>query len=321
MHRLLVTSLAALALLATGLVAGYAAGTGTVEPPPRIAFLANGRVPADALAAGPIAGRLGAPLYTTEADALVTEAVAGLVAYDPAIVIVLGGPVAIADDVLEELSDATGLPLLSAGDVGTGTEGIVRVAGDTRFGTAQAVNELIQTFNPAFLPVDATAVDADQVDGLEADAFAPADLGLVSTVMEDSLVNVQAGELITLLTSDTTLPDTCGPGRSTTHRLFAQVTSTARAPVLDEDTLVLVEITPAEDDADATFGESDVAMARLDNTTGSSFSDFASLHTSTVLDLADGPQEIHARVRNQGSSRAVLYGARLTLVRVGFTCS
>lgn len=185
MRRLLVTMIGALSLLATGVVAGLAAGgTGTVEPPPRIAFLANGRVPADALAAGPVAGRLGAPLFTTEAERLVTDAQQGIEAFAPELVIVMGGPVAISDAVVSRLADVTALPVLDDDQVGDGVDGIVRVAGGDRFATAAAVAALVDVLRPGFLPVDATALgalaadrattagDADTLGGFGAQAFA-----------------------------------------------------------------------------------------------------------------------------------------------------
>ena len=174
MRRVLFMLVLVGSLLGTGVVAGFAAGSGTVDPPPRIAFLANGHVPADALAAGPIAGQLGAPLYTTAQARLSEPAADGLLVHAPELVVVVGGPVAIADTVVEQLSAATGLPLLAPNQVDAGIDGIVRVAGRDRFATARAVAELINRFSPGFLPVDATALgaatagDADTLDGLHA---------------------------------------------------------------------------------------------------------------------------------------------------------
>lgn len=148
--------------LAVGLgVAALAAGTGTVDPPPRIAFVARGDVAADALAVGPVAGRLGAPVFTTATTELVEAARQGLVAHDPELVIVAGGTVAITEDVRTQIAQALGLPL---GDVR-------RVDGLDRYDTARQVAALIEEFNPAFLPVDATAADADLLDGLDSTAF------------------------------------------------------------------------------------------------------------------------------------------------------
>ena len=84
--RHLLTGLVALTLIGTATVA-IAAG----DPPPRIAFVARSDNPADALAAGPIAGQLGAPLFTTPPTSLAPEAQAGLGAYGPDLVIITGG--------------------------------------------------------------------------------------------------------------------------------------------------------------------------------------------------------------------------------------
>lgn len=189
MRRAIVIVMSAIALVATGVVGAIAVGgTGTVKPPPRIAFLANGIVPADALAAGAIAGQLGAPLFTTRADTLNTDARDGITAYGPELVIVLGGPVAISEDVVAALSTATGLSVTTAVNP---TDGIVRVAGDDRFATARAVADLLADYDPAYLPVGATALgavdaeraesaatadaadDSDLLDGLDSTAFQP----------------------------------------------------------------------------------------------------------------------------------------------------
>lgn len=157
MRRTVTMIVAVAALFATGMAAGLALGPRALEPPPRIAFLANGRVPADALAAGPVAGQLGAPLFTTEASLLSTAARDGIDGYDPDLVIVLGGPVAVSDAVVQALADALGLPVLAPDQVDDGRDGVVRVAGDDRFLTAAAVADLIRAFHPAFVPADTTA--------------------------------------------------------------------------------------------------------------------------------------------------------------------
>lgn len=163
MRRLVTSVLTVIALLATGVVAGHAiGGTGTVDPPPRIAFLANGINPADAVAGGSIAGQLGAPVFTTRPDTLEDAARSGIVAYGPELVIVLGGPGAISDDVLLALSDATGLAIVPA-SASTPQAGITRVAGATRYDTAAAVADLVAAYAPAYLPVAATALEATEL--------------------------------------------------------------------------------------------------------------------------------------------------------------
>ena len=169
--------------VATGLAGALAIGGVTAaiaadpapDGPPAIAFLANGRVPADALAAGPIAGQLGAPIYTTEQHTLSPEASAALDAGDPQLVIVLGGTVAIADTVVDQVEAATGLTVT---DTPTPDGGIIRAAGANRFATATAVADLLAAYDPAYLPVGNQAVDADTVDGHDSSEFAlKSDLG------------------------------------------------------------------------------------------------------------------------------------------------
>ncbi len=159
---------ATVALLAAAGVTAAVAADPAPAPPPAIAFLANGRVPADALAAGPIAGQLGAPIYTTEQASLPDSTATALDTGDPELVIVLGGPVAISDHVIDQVETATGL---AATDQPTPAGGIVRAAGPDRFATAAAVADLLAAYDPAYLPVTAQAVDADTLDGKHASAF------------------------------------------------------------------------------------------------------------------------------------------------------
>ena len=159
MPRVLSTLTAGLAVLLLTAGIAVAVGSGPGDPPPRTAFLANGINPADALAAGSIAGQLGAPVFTTRPDVLEDAARDGLVAYAPDLLVVLGGPIAISDDVVAAVADATGLPVRDDGGVGT-DGGIVRVAGDDRYATAAEVAGLRDALNPAFLPIAATANEA-----------------------------------------------------------------------------------------------------------------------------------------------------------------
>lgn len=187
MRRTFLTLLASIVVLATGAVAGQAiGGSGVVAPPPDIAFLANGLNPADALAAGGIAGQLGAPLFTTGRDALESAARDGLIALDPDLVIILGGPAAIAESVANEVAAALGLAVTTAD---APRSGILRVAGPTRFETAAAVATLLTRYRPAYLPVGATALgaleaavaeDSVRLGGLDASAFALADRACVT---------------------------------------------------------------------------------------------------------------------------------------------
>ena len=157
------------ALLAVAGVTAAIAADPAQPPPPRIAFVANGRVPADALAAGPIAGQLGAPVYTTEQHALPDATSDALADYNPELVIIMGGTVAISDDVVNAIAAATGLPTVAPAP--PPTTGVVRAAGQDRFITATIVADLLGAYDPAYLGVDLQAVDADLLDGMDSGAF------------------------------------------------------------------------------------------------------------------------------------------------------
>ena len=133
-----------------------------VPDAPTIAFLANGRNPADALAGGPVAGGLGAPILTTETNTLSPQALQGITDAGADLVIVLGGPVAIADSVLTQLAAGTGLTVQpSTTTVSPSTRGIVRVAGTDRFDTANKAAALLSVLDPFYLPVDTIALAAE----------------------------------------------------------------------------------------------------------------------------------------------------------------
>ncbi|MFK5688600.1 cell wall-binding repeat-containing protein [Ornithinimicrobium sp. LYQ92] len=138
------------AALLGGAVATYAA-TATVDPPPRTAFLARSDVPVDALAAGPIAGRAGAPLFVTSPTSLGEHAREGLIDADPELVILAGGTGALSAAV--EAQVAAALPGVT----------VRRVSGATRSETARRFAELIDEYNPAFLPIDSTALLPDVI--------------------------------------------------------------------------------------------------------------------------------------------------------------
>lgn len=154
----------AVMVLAIGWVGvSVAAGTGTVNPPPSFAFVATAGNFPDALAAGPIAGRLGAPLFITPRDVLDDSAAAGLEKFDPDVVVIAGGLAAISqgvqDQIVALLPDAT----------------IRRAAGAGRTETALLLADVITDYDPAFLPVSATATDSDLFDGLDSTAFVRSD--------------------------------------------------------------------------------------------------------------------------------------------------
>jgi hypothetical protein len=156
--------------LLLGIIGAVAAGTGTVTPPPKIAFVTtNANVAPDALTVGPMAGRLGAPLFITNKDSLGDDVKTALVAYDAELIIVAGGPNTVTDGVLAQISAATGLAIKDIAD--TPADGIVRVFGSGRDQTAVALSELIAAYNPKFLPTDATAADSDLLDGKDSTEF------------------------------------------------------------------------------------------------------------------------------------------------------
>jgi hypothetical protein len=150
-----------LALVVSGALAGAGlaalASTGDpIDPPPRIAFVARGDVAADALAVGPVAGRLDAPVFTTPSDVLADAAREGLLDHDPDLVIIAGGPSAISAETEAQIEAALGLA----------DDRVVRAAGADRYETALQIAGLLYQYNPAFLPTDGTAVDAEHLDGL-----------------------------------------------------------------------------------------------------------------------------------------------------------
>jgi len=171
--RLVMTIAFTITALLLGIIGAVAAGTGTVTPPPKIAFVTtNANVAPDALTVGPMAGRLGAPLFITNKDTLGEDTKDALVAYGAELIIVAGGPNTVTDAVLAQISAATGLAIKDFDD--KPATGIIRAFGSGRDQTAAKLSELIANYNPSFLPVDATAlgaVDADTLDGKDSTAF------------------------------------------------------------------------------------------------------------------------------------------------------
>ncbi len=142
-RQLLAATLTAAVLGAGAMGVAVAAGDSTPAPPPRIAFVAHAFNPADALAVGPLAGQLGAPLFTTSPSGLSSAAATGLEAYAPEMVVVAGGAGALPDSILDEIRTATGL---------TGTA-VARVAGSDRTATAAALATFLSDHGlaPAFV--------------------------------------------------------------------------------------------------------------------------------------------------------------------------
>lgn len=107
--------------------AGWPAGAETV-------YLAAGDRFADALAAGPLAGRDGAPILLTSPDRLPEPTVAALRFLAPDRVVVIGGPGAVSQAVLDT--------------VGAG-RAVERISGADRYETAAAVAERLSGTVPA----------------------------------------------------------------------------------------------------------------------------------------------------------------------------
>ncbi|MGQ7294962.1 cell wall-binding repeat-containing protein [Quadrisphaera sp. KR29] len=113
---------------ARGVALGALAAGPSAGAPPTTVFLASGQAFPDALSASGAAGRSGAPLLLTTSRYLPATTVEQLAQWRPARVVVLGGPVAVSDDVLRQVAAVTG-------------GGVQRLAGTTRYETAAAVLE------------------------------------------------------------------------------------------------------------------------------------------------------------------------------------
>ncbi len=121
--------LAAILLYATWLgVRAAAAATG--DPLPTVAFLARADNPVDALAAAPVAGQLGAPVFLSFPDELHPDARAALIDHAPDVVVLAGGEAALSSTVFEQVQSAV-----------PGAR-LIRKAGATRTATAVALAEL-----------------------------------------------------------------------------------------------------------------------------------------------------------------------------------
>jgi putative cell wall-binding protein len=92
-------------------------------------FLATGQSFPDALAAGPVAATLGAPILLTATSNLPAAVSTELQRLDPSVVYLLGGPAAISATVETQVNAAT-------------TAEIRRIAGNDRYATGAAVAEL-----------------------------------------------------------------------------------------------------------------------------------------------------------------------------------
>lgn len=169
-------------------------------------FLATGGRFPDALAGAPVAASLEAPVLLATADSLPETTTAELERLAPQTVTVLGGPGAISDDVLDEISDT----------IGADTH---RIAGSDRFGTAIAASQ--------FLTDEAESVSAAYVatgvgwaDALAGAAAAGSDAAPVLLTTPGQLPDAVGDELRRLAPEEVVVLG--GPG-AITSRVTQQV--------------------------------------------------------------------------------------------------
>lgn len=113
-----------------------------------VVYLAVGTNFPDALAGGPLAAAMGAPILLTRTEALPAATAAALTTLDPVTVVALGGPVAITD-----------VTLAAAGTAAGATTG--RLSGGNRFATAAAIAaELPTGFDTVYLATGRNFPDA-----------------------------------------------------------------------------------------------------------------------------------------------------------------
>ncbi len=211
-------ALAVAIVLTSVIAAGALSGDGTNDPPPRVAFVADGRNPADALAAGPIVGQVGGVLCTTSASGLSEGTVACLSEFDPELVVIVGGTGALPATLEDEIAAAVGL---DASD-------IVRAAGADRYRTAQELGSLLGDLglNTAYLPVDgkaasavaadhattastaASASDADTLDGMDSSEFLSGPIRIAHSPLETVVLGGPLGDLTYNLGRATWTPGT-----------------------------------------------------------------------------------------------------------------
>ena len=134
-RSLTVTATVVLTMMLAAAVAAVAQSSG---PSTTFAFVARGDNPMDALAAAPVAGRLDAPVLLTPTDHLNQATSHELVAADPDVVVLAGGPTALTaavrNAVVAAVPDAQ----------------IRRVYGADRYDTAARLAQLIREYEPAF---------------------------------------------------------------------------------------------------------------------------------------------------------------------------
>lgn len=113
-----------------------------------VVFITTGRSPADALAAGPIAGRLDAALLLADAAGLSTTTLAEVTRLGATTAYVVGGPVAVPSVAESQLR-------------GAGVTTVERIAGQDRYATAAAVSQRFAAMGqPVFIATGLGFADA-----------------------------------------------------------------------------------------------------------------------------------------------------------------
>ena len=339
--RLLMTVAFTISALLLGIIGAVAAGTGTVTPPPKIAFVTtNANVAPDALTVGPMAGRLGAPLFITNKDALGESTKDGLIDYGADLIIVAAGPNTVTDAVLAQIAAATGKTIAPPNTAPA--SGIVRVFGDGRDQTAVALSTLIAKYNPKFLPTDATAADADLLDGKDSTAFLgatakAADADKLDGMNSSAFFAVEGGfapqtvhvsngpdttsAVIELTKLSINPGDPCGAG-TTDHTYLATFTGTARfTGAVDSSHFVGARIVKDGETMNAnSFASGDGTTSVKGLQTSAGF-DFSSLNATRLFtDIPPGAQDIRVLFQElDGESDDSIWNT-LSLAYLGYSC-
>ncbi|WP_256839973.1 cell wall-binding repeat-containing protein [Ornithinimicrobium faecis] len=144
---LLVAGVLAVVLVTTTLARGPAEA---LDGPVDVVYVADGRNFPDSLAGATLAATAGAPLLMVKSELPVpSETTAALAVLDPDRIVILGGPLAVSDEVAEALE-----PYATTGTV-------TRLFGATRYGTAAAIADALPD----------KVHDADLLDGQDSGRY------------------------------------------------------------------------------------------------------------------------------------------------------
>jgi putative cell wall-binding protein/spore germination protein YaaH len=156
-----------------------AVSANTFQPGVPVAFVATGEDAPDAIAAGPVAARLGGPVLLVTGDAIPASTASELARLKPGRIVVLGGPGAVSDGVVTALGPAT-------------TGGVTRLAGPDRYATAAAISA---SHFGSGVPVAYLATGLDFPDALGASAVGGVTGGPVLLVEATAIPSATAAEL------------------------------------------------------------------------------------------------------------------------------